>query len=260
MTNALDERLAFAARLARRAGELAHGAFGTAATSLKGRHDVLTEMDPKVERLIRAALAERYPDDAFLGEEEGISGSLDTAGRAWVVDPIDGTANYARGIDRYCVSIACVEDGRPVLGVIYDPCHDRLYAARAGGGAWLGERRLAVSPVDTLDAATIECGWSTRRPAADWLAMVERIMSAGASVRRLGSGAMGLADVAAGRLEGYAELHINSWDCAAGLLLVREAGGRCCDFFAGDGLRQGNPLLAANGALFDELQRVTGIA
>lgn len=260
MTNPLDERLDFAARLARRAGELAHGGFGSSPTSLKGRHDVLTEMDPKVERLIRAALAERYPGDAFLGEEDGVSGSVERAGRIWVVDPIDGTANYARGIDRYCVSIACVEDGRPRVGVLYDPCHDRLYAARDGGGAWLGERRLAVSPVDRMDAAAVECGWSTRRPAADWLAMVARVMQAGAQVRRSGSGALGLADVAAGRLEGYAELHINSWDCAAGLLLVHEAGGRCNDFFAGDGLLAGNPLLAGNHALYDALQAATGLA
>lgn len=258
MTTSLDDRLDFAARLVRRAGELAHGGFGTAASSLKGRHDVLTEMDPKVERLIRAAIAQAYPGDAFLGEEEGVSGgSLAGAGRVWVVDPIDGTANYARGIDRYCVSIACVEDGRPCLGVIHDPCHDRLYAVRAGGGAWLGAQRLAVSPVDRMDAAAIECGWSTRRPARDWLAMVTRVMDAGAQVRRSGSGALGLVDVAAGRLEGYAELHINSWDCAAGLLLVREAGGRTNDFFAGDGLAAGNPLLAGNAALYDELAALT---
>lgn len=260
MTTSLDDRLALAAALARRAGELAHTGFGRSPSSLKGRHDVLTEMDPKVERLIRAALAEAYPGDAFLGEEDGISGTLAAGGRVWVVDPIDGTANYARGIDRYCVSIACVEDGRPVVGVIYDPCHDRLYGARTGGGAWQGERRLAVSPVTGLEAAVVECGWSMRRPTADWVAMVGRIVDSGAQARRSGSGAMGLVDVAAGRIEGYAELHINSWDCAAGLLLVQEAGGRVCDFFAGAGLTEGNPLLAGNAALYDELARVTGLA
>jgi len=259
MSEPLDERLDFCRRLARSAGQRAHAGFGTAPATLKGRHDVLTAMDAEVERFIRAAIAERYPGEAVLGEEEGASGAIDAGGRVWIVDPIDGTANYARGIAHYCVSIACVEDGVPLVGALHDPCHDRLYGAARGGGAWLGTQRLAVSPVDTLGAATVECGWSPRRPAEEYLALVARVMHAGCAVRRAGSGALGLADVAAGRIEAYCELHINSWDCAAGILLVREAGGHTNDFFAGRGLTGGNALIATNHALRDALWRTIGI-
>jgi myo-inositol-1(or 4)-monophosphatase len=117
-----------------------------------------------------------------------------------------------------------------------------------------------VSAVAELDAATVECGWSTRRPAADYVALLARVMEAGAAIRRAGSGALGLADVASGRVEAYCELHINAWDCAAGIVLVREAGGFVNDFFAGAGIASGNPLIAANAALAAELAAVTGIA
>jgi myo-inositol-1(or 4)-monophosphatase len=105
----------------------------------------------------------------------------------------------------------------------------------------------------------VECGWSTRRPAQAYVDLVGRVLAAGGAIRRAGSGALGLVDVAAGRVEGYAELHINSWDCAAGIVLVREAGGCTNDFFSGQGLRAGNPLIATNAALCDKLAAVVGI-
>lgn len=259
MNDPLAERLEFCRQLARSAGQLAHRGFGTASATLKGRHDVLTAMDTEVERFIRRAIAERYPGEAVLGEEDGASGAIAAGGRIWIVDPIDGTANYARGIAHYCVSIGCVEDAVPLVGVLHDPCHDRLYGAAHGGGAWLNGERLAVSPQHELGAATVECGWSLRRPTDDYLALVARVMHAGCAMRRAGSGALGLADVAAGRIDGYAELHINAWDCAAGILLVREAGGHTNDFFAGDALTQGNALIATNHALGEALARTIGI-
>ncbi len=259
------DRLEFCRHLAAEAGRLAHGAFGSPSVSLKGRHDEVTAMDREVERFIRAAIAKVYPGDAVLGEEDGASDGLATAERIWIIDPIDGTANYARSIAHYCVSIGYAERGVPTVGALHDPSHARLYFAQRGGGAWLTEadgkpQRLAVSIVSSLDAATVECGWSLRRPQADYLAMVDRVLSAGCAFRRAGSGALGLADVAAGRTEGYCELHINSWDCAAGLLLVAEAGGRINPFFAGCGLTEGNPILATNSALGDALAGVVGIA
>lgn len=258
-------RLAFCHQLAAEAGRVAHRAFGSPPVSLKGRHDEVTAMDREVERFIRAAIARSFPDDAVLGEEDGASEGIATAERVWIIDPIDGTANYARSIAHYCVSIGYVERGVPTVGALHDPSHERLYYAERGGGAWLAEgdapaRRLAVSAVDVLDAATVECGWSLRRPQAAYLALVDSVLSAGGAFRRAGSGALGLADVAAGRVEAYCELHINSWDCAAGLLLVTEAGGRTNDFFAGNGLLDGNPILATNQALGDALARVTGVA
>jgi myo-inositol-1(or 4)-monophosphatase len=221
-------------------------------------------MDGAVERFIRAAIAKAYPADAVLGEEDGASDGIARAERVWIIDPIDGTANYARSIAHYCVSIGYVERGVPTVGVLHDPSHERLYSAERGGGAWMSEggnalRRLAVSPVATLDKATVECGWSLRRPQATYLKMIDDVLSAGCAFRRAGSGALGLADVAAGRVEGYAELHINSWDCAAGVLLVTEAGGHTNDFFAGNGLMAGNPLIATNHALADPIAAVVGI-
>lgn len=254
-------RLDFCRQLARQAGLMAHTGFGTAPASLKGRHDVLTEMDGRVERVVRAAIAAAWPDDAIIGEEDG-----GTAGeRVWIIDPIDGTANYARGIAHYCVSIGYVEHGVPTVGAIFDPSHDRLYSAQRGAGAWLetaggAPQRLAVSPVADLNAASVECGWSLRRSTDDYLAMVARVMHAGCAMRRAGSGALGLCDVAAGRIEAYGELHINAWDCAAGILLVTEAGGHVNDFFAGDGLTAGNVLVATNHTLRAELGAVLAIA
>ena len=243
---------------------MAHAAFGSPSVSLKGRHDEVTAMDREVERFIRAAIGKAYPDDAVLGEEDGASEGITRAERIWIIDPIDGTANYARSIAHYCVSIGYVEHGVPTVGALHDPSHERLYSAERGGGAWMSEggaaaRRLAVSPVASLDMATVECGWSLRRPQATYMKMIDDVLSAGCAFRRAGSGALGLADVAAGRVEGYAELHINSWDCAAGVLLVTEAGGRTNDFFAGNGLLEGNALIATNHALADPISRVVGI-
>ena len=249
------DRFEFAQGLAREAGALAHRGFGQVAATLKGRHDVLTAMDAEVERFVRRAIAERFPGDAVIGEEEG-GGEGE---HLWIVDPIDGTANYARGIPHYCVSIGYLERGVPAIGVIHDPPHDALYAAAHGRGAWHNGARMAVSPCADIAAATVECGWSTRRPAQAYVDLVGRVLAAGGAIRRAGSGALGLVDVAAGRVEGYAELHINSWDCAAGIVLVREAGGRTNDFFAGQGLRAGNPLIATNAALCDKLAAVVGI-
>ena len=156
------ERLEFSRKLARDAGRLAHSAFGQSATSMKGRHDVVTAMDREVERFIRKAIAARYPNDAIIGEEEGGGGGE----RLWLIDPIDGTANYARGIPHYCVSIGYLEHGVPVIAAVHDPSHDWLYSAARGEGAWRDGERLAVSHCADLGAATVECGWSTRRPAA----------------------------------------------------------------------------------------------
>jgi myo-inositol-1(or 4)-monophosphatase len=137
------DRLEFSGKLAREAGKLAHTAFGQSATSMKGRHDVLTAMDGEVERYIRAAITARLPDDAIIGEEEGGRGGE----RVWLIDPIDGTANYARGIPHYCVSIGYLERNVPTVAAIHDPSHDWLYTAARGEGATLDGKRLSVSPV-----------------------------------------------------------------------------------------------------------------
>ena len=144
-------------------------------------------------------------------------------------------------------------------GAIYEPMRDELYIAERGKGAWLNGKRMQVSAIADLTAATVEVGWSTRIPVATYLDMVGKAAHAGCSVRRAGSGSLGLAYVAAGRIEGYVESHINAWDVAAGLLLVTEAGGRVNDFWGRDGVRVGNEVLVTNAVLADRLSVLTSI-
>ena len=254
----LDHRLAVATELAEAAGRLALGYYGNSArlaTTMKGTQDFLTEADGAVEAFLRKEIAKAFPDDGFLGEEGGGS----AAERLWIVDPIDGTANFARADPHWCVSIAYVEHGRPMAGVLHAPAHQETFAARRNGGATLNGRPIRVAGTADLKAAAIEIGWSTRIPAADYLALVEQVMRAGASVKRSGSGALGLAWVACGRHDAYLERHINSWDVAAGMVIANEAGATVSDFFAGNGLLRGNPILCAVPAFAGALADAMGL-
>jgi len=241
---ALQRRLETATELAAEAGALAlrmRPPLGQMVGTLKHPQDWLTEADGAVERFLSERLAAAFPDDGFQGEEGGVSrgGSL-----RWVVDPIDGTANYVRGASRWCVSLGCIEDRTPLIGVIDAPALGERFAAHQGGGATLNGAPIHAAATADLARAAIEIGWSPRRPNADFLALCERVLATGATVRLGGSGAMGLADVAAGRLDGYAEIHINLWDVAAGLAIMAEAGASLSDFMQGEGPTAGNPLVA----------------
>jgi myo-inositol-1(or 4)-monophosphatase len=221
--------------------------------SFKGPQDFLTAVDGAVERLVVARLRGAFPKDRFVGEEGG--GSYGP--RTWVIDPIDGTSNFARGIPHFCVSIAFLEGSRPSIGVIYDPIADELFAARLGGGASVNGRPMRVSGATDLRLATIELGWSTRRTPEAYTETVRRILAAGGGFHRSGSGALGIAYVADGRNDGYFEAHINAWDALAALVMVREAGGWTNDFLAADGLRKGNAVLACTPGLRAILQKLT---
>lgn len=229
---------------------------GAEPVAMKGPQDFLTETDGKVEDHIRAVLAGAFPDDGFLGEETG--GRTD-ARRMWVVDPIDGTANFARGIPHFCISIAFVQDGRTEIGGIANPAIGEVYFARRGRGATRDGSPIRVARTQVFESASVEFGWSPRVPNQRYLDKVAGILALGANVRRAGSGALGLAYVADGRSDAYAELHINAWDCLAGLLLVEEAGGRSNRFLDGEGLTRGNPVLAAAPGVAAGLSDVTGI-
>ena len=245
--------------IVRAAGTMMRTAFDAPdrpAYSLKGQQDYLTVTDGAVEQFVREQIAQHFPGDGVLGEEGG--GAVDTA-RLWIVDPIDGTANFARQIPHFCVSLGLMVDGHIDAGAIYEPMHDELYIAQRNRGAWLNGKRMQVSSIAELTAATVEVGWSTRIPVATYLGMVGKAAHAGCSVRRSGSGSLGLAYVAAGRTEAYLESHINAWDVAAGLLLVTEAGGRVNDFWARDGVRVGNEVLVTNAALASRLSVLTSI-
>ena len=258
--SASDPRFAAACAVAREAGALARRRFdsrpGTAGINLKGRQDYLSAVDAEVEQLVRGRLAQGFPGDSFFGEEGG--GSLN--GDVWVVDPIDGTANFVRGIAQFCISIAFVTGGETRIGVIYDPMLDELFAAARGHGATLNGQPIRVSGLDDMHSATVEAGWSTRLPLSRYVDVVGRLLEAGAGMRRGGSGALALAYVAAGRIDGYCELHMNAWDALAGLLLIEEAGGWVNDFLADYGLRAGNAVLGSTPGLRDALIALTGIA
>jgi len=257
--HALEARFAAALDLATEAGALAlrmRPSVGAATATLKGAQDWLTEADGAVERFLSERLAARFPADGFQGEEGGKArqGAL-----RWVVDPIDGTANYARGRSRFCVSLALLEDRMPLIGVLVAPAIGETFAARLGGGATLNGAAIRAAATTELSRALVEVGWSHRRPAAAFTALLQRVIEAGAAPRLGGSGALGLADVAAGRGDAYVELHINLWDVAAALVLLREAGAHVSRFLEGDGPERGNPILACAPGIADELTRVAGL-
>jgi myo-inositol-1(or 4)-monophosphatase len=257
-TSGLARRHLAASAIARQAGDLMRRLFldrDGMQLSFKGPQDYLTQADAAVERLVRERLAEAFPEDQFYGEETG--GTFGDS--VWVVDPIDGTANFARAIPHFCISIAYAQAHVPMIGVIYNPITDEFFEGRRGHGAHLNGRRMKASAVAKLNLSQVELGWSPRRPAQDYVTMTKRVLDAGASFRRGGSGALGMAYVADGRSDGYAELHINSWDCLAGIVMVEEAGGYVCDFLAGEGMAKGNPLLATAPGIRQEMIDATGI-
>jgi myo-inositol-1(or 4)-monophosphatase len=252
----LDQRYVAAHAVAHEAGWLMRRHYrdrSAGRISFKGPQDFLTVVDGAVERLVVDRLRHAFPSDRFIGEEGG--GSFGP--RTWVIDPIDGTGNFARGIPHFCVSIAFVDRGRPRIGVIYDPISDELFAARLGAGATVNGRPMRVSGARNIRRATIELGWSTRRTPEIYTGTVQRILAAGGGFHRSGSGALGIAYVADGRNDGYFEAHINAWDALAGLVMVREAGGWASDFLAEDGLAKGNAVLACTPGLRAILQKLT---
>ena len=165
-----------------------------------------------------------------------------------------------RGGRRFCVSLGCLDRDVPVLGVIVAPALDETFAACAGAGATLNGSAIRAADTTDLARATVELGWSRRRPLGDFLSLTERIIAAGAMPRLNGSGALGLADVAAGRTDAYVELHINLWDVAAALVILAEAGATVSPFLSGDGAVAGNPILACAPGIAGALSAVTTIA
>jgi myo-inositol-1(or 4)-monophosphatase len=259
MSGSLQPRLDAAMDLAERAGELAMSMRpppGSARATLKGPQDWVTEADGAVERFLSEELAVAFPADGFQGEEGGISrgGTL-----RWVVDPIDGTSNFARGGARFCVSLACMEGNTPLIGVIAAPALRETIWAWRDGGAWLNGDAIRAAEIRDVGRSIVEVGWSQRRPNADYLRLCERILAGGASLRHGGSGALGLVDVAIGRQDGYAELHINLWDVAAALVILREAGAKVSDFLAGNGASEGNPIVACAPGLAEVWSDLPGL-
>lgn len=253
-------RLAAAEAVAREAGSLARS-FYEARDSLeiesKGSQDLVSKADREVETLIRERLSKLFPEDGFVGEEHAHDLVDAASGGHWVIDPIDGTWCFLNGIGAWCVSLAYERAGRIETGVIYDPMAGELFSARRGGGARLNGRTIQVSASTSLGDGTVSLGYSLRCPHEEMLPLFTKLLAAGGMYHRHGSGALGLAWTAAGRLIGYVEPHMNSWDCLAGLLLIEEAGGFAHDFLQNNGLLDGNLVIAGPKSLQAELERLT---
>ena len=255
---ALSSRFEAAQRLAGEAGALAmrmRPPPGAAQASLKARQDWLTEADGTVGRLLSERLGALFPEDGFQGEEAGVTrrGAPGPGALRWVVDPIDGTSNFARGGTRWCVSVGLLEGDEARLGVLAAPALGEVYAACRGRGATLNGTPIRAAATMHADRAVIEVGWSPRVDNAVYLAVCGRVLAAGAMLRSGGSGALGLAEVAAGRLDGYVELHINLWDCAAALAVLAEAGAWEAGFLPG-GAAAGGPIAAAAPGMAEEVR------
>jgi myo-inositol-1(or 4)-monophosphatase len=258
-----ESLLALAVDLARRAGALQRARYETTfeIATKSAPVDLVTEVDRACEALVVAALEKERPEDAVLAEEGGGRDRADATWR-WVIDPLDGTTNYAHGYPRFCVSIGVEREGERRLGVVYDPLLDELYHAVRGGGAFRNGRAIRVSQETRLDRSLLATGFAydAQQSAEDNLNYFRAFLKRARALRRDGSAALDLSYVASGRLEGYWELKLKPWDVAAGALLVEEAGGRFSDFAGGGPARSGREVVASNGRVHEamlELIRAT---
>lgn len=230
-------------------------------TEYKGDVDLVTVADRAMEKLIRARLGKAFPEHGIFGEE-GTRERLEAEFR-WYVDPLDGTTNFAHGFPQFAVSLglekrpagtAADADGTLVAGIIYDPMRDELFTAERGRGAYLNGRRMQISRARELAEALLATGFPSRkRHASPNIHFYQEFTLRSHGVRRAGSAALDLAYVACGRLDAYWEFNLNTWDTAAGILLVEEAGGRVTDFAGNKYRLASDEILASNGTIHDEL-------
>ncbi len=253
----LQSRLSTALDIANRGAALARehfDRFDELKVESKGLQDFVSQADREVEQLIREALQEAFPDDGIIGEEFD-----DVAARnefVWVIDPIDGTANFVSGIPHWCVVLAGTYQSRAVVAVIVDPCAGEVWTAIRGQGAMLNGRALQVSRSVSLSVGSVGVGYSKRQPVSKVVAVIDRLVNEGGVFFRSASGALMLAYVAAGRLIGYVEPHMHPWDCVAALLLIEEAGGRIQQFEPQEMLEYGGQIIAASPGVYDALHKM----
>ena len=225
--------------------------------SVKGPADYVSEADRRAERTIRAELEQSRPGVGFLMEEAGEAAG-ENADERWVIDPLDATTNFLHGIPHFCISIAFERAREPIAGIIYDPLRDEMFWAEKGIGAYVNDRRLRVSARRRLADAVLATGipFGARPGKDDFVAALRLVMDATAGVRRMGSAALDLAYVAAGRYDGFWETGLSPWDVAAGVVLVREAGGFVTTIEGGDDMIYGGSILAANAALHEPMGKL----
>jgi myo-inositol-1(or 4)-monophosphatase len=243
----------------RRAGDIQRQAFGGSfEIRKKGTIDLVTEVDLAVERMIRALVAERHPGHDVLAEEMGGPEGGATSPYCWICDPLDGTTNFAHGLPIFCSTVALEVNGRLEAGAVYDPTRDELFTAERAGGAFLNGARLRVSGASTLIDALLVTGfpYSVQQKPDEMLGLFGRFLARSRAVRRLGSAALDICYVAAGRMDGFWEEGLNAWDIAAGVLIVEEAGGLVTDLSGGPFVLRSGRILASNGLVHDEMRQV----
>ncbi len=253
--------LALAMRLAREAGAIQREHYeedheiATKSTAV----DLVTEVDHACEARIVEAIRRARPGDAILAEEGGGEDHTDATWR-WIIDPLDGTTNYAHGFPRFCVSIGVEQEGSREVAVIYDPLLDELYHAVRGGGAFRNQQPIRVSRERELGRALVATGFAYDRLEGrlDNLDHFRDMLMSSRALRRDGSAALDLCYVASGRLDGYWELRLSPWDVAAGILIVEEAGGRVSDLAGGPAPRSGLQIVASNGHVHEAMLGVLG--
>jgi myo-inositol-1(or 4)-monophosphatase len=248
------DRYTFAKDLIREAGAVIQQGYGNAnEIRKKGEIDLVTEYDLRSEHLVVESLERAFPEDAIVAEE---GGEYNKGSGHWFLDPLDGTVNFAHGVPVFCISLAYMEDDKLEFGVIYDPLRDDFFHARCGEGAWLGDQRLHVSSVKTLNESLLATGFAydIRTRSDNNLDHFSHLALRTQGVRRLGSAALDLAYVAAGRFEGYWEMFSFPWDLAAGTLMVTEANG-VVSRAIGDPLdvSRATSIVATNGNIHEEL-------
>ncbi len=253
----IQDRHEAAIDIARLAGDLTMGYFGEVSKlhiESKGPGDLVSEADRNAEHLIRSEISKRFPDDGIIGEE--FDRKPDSSGFTWVIDPIDGTANFVRGIPVWCISIACVRGPHTVIGVINDPVHDEMYDCRRNHGTRLNGTIQHVSQGVDLSEGYSGVGFSPKFRNETTSALIGRLLDERIIFSRSGSGALGLAYVASGRFSAFIEEHMNAWDCLAGLLLVEEAGGIVLDHDAERLIERGGKIVASGPFAYGSLRRI----
>ena len=235
-----------------KAGAMQLAGAGSLRVEKKGAIDLVTQIDRDVERMFRALIAERFPDHDILAEEFERRGDRERRSRfTWVFDPVDGTTNYAHGLPIFCCAAALEIDGEPVVGAVYDPSRRELFTAERGVGAWLNGAPLRVTGEDRLIDSLLCTGfpYTVQQDAGRMLDVFGAFLRSSRAVRRLGSAALDLCYVAAGRLDGFWEMQLNPWDISAGALLVREAGGTVTNLSGGRFDSRQGEVVASNGRI-----------
>ena len=253
------EYLDFAIELARSGGDvLKHYMRREKRIELKGRANLVTVADKESEALIISRIRQRYPNHAILAEESGAFGPSDAGEGKWIIDPLDGTTNFAHQYPFFCVSIGFEQRGDVLCGAVYDPWRDEMFSGARGLGSFMNDQRLHVSDAETLRSALVMTGFSYtfRKKIKVAMTQFEAFLVESQAVRRGGSAALDMCYTALGRVDGFWEMDLYPWDTAAGLVIVEEAGGRVTDFSGQPFSVYGKQLLTSNGRIHEEMQAV----